>query len=442
MKKNLTVAIAVITLFAALAIPARLAAQEQQEHNKKLPRYKVIDLGTLGGTFSEALGINSKGWVTGLSTLPGDASVHALLWRKGVKTDLGTLGGPNSTPNGFMTSASVSQRGEIVGAAESSAADPLGENFFLCNFNDGLGLLCLPFLWHDGAMRPLPTLGGNNGAAFQINNRGQAVGGAENTTHDPTCVAPQLLQFKPVIWEEGEIQELPTISGDLDGVAFAINDRGQAVGVSTDCTLTPGHALLWQDGKVTDMGTLRGLALVPSDINNEGQVVGVALVPNGQNVEAFLWHRGFVRGLGTLPGDAWSAGNAINDKGQVIGQSAPPNSLQRGFIWQNGVMTDLNTLIPADSNLYLFDPQDINSRGEIAGQAIEKNTGAFVAFLAIPCDEEADKEGCKDQANGATAAGQKIDDGPRFTLPENVRRLLQQRLSYPYRFTGSGMGRD
>ena len=196
MKRSLTAATTVVTLFAALVGPARLAAQ--QERNNRLPHYRVTDLGTMGGTFSDALGINSKGWVTGLSTLPGDASLHALLWRKGVKTDLGTLGGPNSTPNGFRASSSVSVRGEIVGAAESSAADPLGENFFLCNFNDGLGLLCLPFLWQEGAMTPLPTLGGNNGAAFQINNRGQAVGGAENTTHDPTCVAPQVLQFKPV----------------------------------------------------------------------------------------------------------------------------------------------------------------------------------------------------------------------------------------------------
>ena len=65
-----------------------------------------------------------------------------------------------------------------MGAAETSAVDPLGENFFLCGFNDGL--LCLPFLWQDGAMRPLPTLGGNNGVAFEINDRGGVVGRAEN----------------------------------------------------------------------------------------------------------------------------------------------------------------------------------------------------------------------------------------------------------------------
>jgi hypothetical protein len=65
------------------------------------------------------------------------------------------------------------------------------------------------------------------------------------------------------------------------------------------------------------------------------------------------------------------------------------------FLWQKGVMTDLNVLVSADSPLHLFDPGDINSRGEIAGLAIEKNTGAFLPFLAIPCDSEhAGIEGC------------------------------------------------
>jgi probable HAF family extracellular repeat protein len=424
-----------IALLAALVGPARLAAQEHQEHNKKLPRYRVVDLGTLGGTFSDAFGINNKGWVDGVAAL-ADGTSHAVLWRKGGKTDLGTLGGPNSST---FTNSSVNERGEIVGAAESSAPDALGENFFLCGFNDGL--LCLPFLWQKGEMRPLPTLGGNNGLAFAINDRGDVAGTSENATLDPTCTAPQVLQFKPVIWERGQIRELPTVSGDPDGVAFAINDRGQAVGVSADCKLTPGHALLWHDGKVSDMGTLGGLALAPSDINNHGQVVGTAF-DNNNNNRAFLWQNGVAIDLGTLPGDVMAHANAIDDKGQVIGQSVPPNSLPRGFIWQNGVMTDLNTLISANSNLYLFDPQDINSRGEIVGEAIEKNTGAFLSFFAMPCDEEADKEGCEDQANGAIAAGQKIDDSPRFTLPENVRKVLQQGLSYPYRFTGLGMKRD
>ena len=149
-----------------------------------------------------------------------------------------------------------------------------------------------------------------------------------------------------------------------------------------------------------------------------------------------------MRGLGTLPGDASSSGNAINDKGQVIGQSVDMNSNGHGFIWQGGVTTDLNTLIPADSGLDLVDPQDINSHGEIVGQAVQKNSGAFHAFLIIPCDEEANKEGCEDQANGAIAPDHKIGDNPQLVPPENVRKLLQQRLSHRYPFTGLGMERD
>lgn len=177
-------------LLAVLAIPVRLAAQEQQQagpNGQHFQHYTVIDLGTLGGTFSQAFGINNKGCVVGFATLTGDTALHAFLRRKGVMTDLGTLGGPNSRT---FTNSSVNERDEVVGAAESSAPDPLGENFFLCGFNDGL--LCLPFVWQDGAMRPLPTLGGNNGLAFAMNDRGGVVGTAENNTLDPTCVAPGL----------------------------------------------------------------------------------------------------------------------------------------------------------------------------------------------------------------------------------------------------------
>src|SRR5215470_12293696 len=100
MKTKFRILLSVITfiaglvlLFAALAVPGRLAAQEQK---KELPRYRVIDLGTLGGSFSEGRGINNRGWVTGTASLPNNTSQHRFLWQKGVKTDLGTLGGPNS----------------------------------------------------------------------------------------------------------------------------------------------------------------------------------------------------------------------------------------------------------------------------------------------------------------------------------------------------------
>src|SRR5437867_3903627 len=201
------------TVFFALAIPIQLTAQHTH--------YTVTDLGTFGGTFSVALGMNNRELVVGFSNLPGNTQSHAFVWKKGVLIDLGTLGGPNS-----IAPWPPNERGQVGGSAETSAPDPLGEDF--CSF--GTHLICLPFVWQKGVMTPLPTLGGNNGQARQINNRGQVVGDAENITPDPTCVPAQVLQFKPVVWEKGEIRELPTLSGDPDGVASSINDKGQAVG--------------------------------------------------------------------------------------------------------------------------------------------------------------------------------------------------------------------
>jgi probable HAF family extracellular repeat protein len=52
----------------------------------------LTDLGTLGGTFSTAYGINSNGRIVGLSTT-ASGERHAFYWQSGVMTDMGTLGG-------------------------------------------------------------------------------------------------------------------------------------------------------------------------------------------------------------------------------------------------------------------------------------------------------------------------------------------------------------
>src|ERR1039457_2176684 len=116
-------------------------------------------------------------------------------------------------------------------------------------------------------MIPLPTLGGNNGVAWAISNRGEVAGFAENSIPDPGCPAPQVLHFKPVVWEKGVIHELPTFGGDPDGVTQGINDNGEVVGGSGTCAafntiylynLVAVHALLWEKGKATDLGNLGG----------------------------------------------------------------------------------------------------------------------------------------------------------------------------------------
>src|SRR4029077_18801275 len=132
-----------------------------------------------------------------------------------------------------------------------------------------------------------PTLGGNNGFATGANSRGQVVGWAENTVHDPTCVPPQQLQFRPVVYgpKANEIAEFPLPAADTSGAATAINEQGQAVGISGICDhpggrYTAKHALLCDNGKVVDLGNLGApFWNTPTNINQRGDVVGFAGAP-------------------------------------------------------------------------------------------------------------------------------------------------------------------
>ena len=402
----------VVSLFAALAVTIQLTAQSQG-HNKGHDRYQVKNLGTLGGTSSIAEGINNQGWVTGQANLQGDQTGHAFLWQKrSGMTDLGTLGGPNSSVNWPVKD----DIGLIAGASDTSNADPLNENF--CG--SGNGLICLGFLWQHGAMTPLPTLGGNNGSATAANNRGQVVGYAENSTQDPTCIAPQVLDLEAVLWgpKPGEIHELPQLSGDTIAGAAAINDRGQVVGTSGAC-MSPSplaHAVLWQNGSVIDLGSLGGaLKNLATGINERGDVIGFSDLAGDATSHAFLWtkHNG-MQDLGTLPGDSSSSAFGINEEGQVVGQSCDQNNNCRAFLWENGVMTDLNTLVCHGSSLYLTYGGDINDEGDIVGQAFDPNTGDTPTFLAIPAGHGDDCE-----ANSSA--------GERVILPANVRQRQQRR---------------
>ena len=103
------------------------------------------------------------------------------------------------------------------------------------------------------------------------------------------------------------------------GSAAAINKLGQVVGTNG----TAGgkqHAFLWQNGKMTDLGTLGGRDSGASAINARGQVVGTSLTAAPQRVHAFLWENGKMRDLGTLGGKS-SRPRALNDRGQVVGES-------------------------------------------------------------------------------------------------------------------------
>lgn len=358
-------------------------------------RYTITDLPSLGGTNSRGNSINNRGWISGYSNLAGNQSRHAALWRDGTLTDLGTLGGPNSA----VTWSVKANSGIIAGIAQTAAPDPLGEAWSSAAFYplpNNAGFVNLGFVWENGQMRALPTLGGNNGFATGANSRGQVVGWAENSVHDPTCVPPQQLQFRPVVYGKraNEISELPLVAGDTSGAATAINESGDVVGISGICDQAVGrhtarHAVFWdKHGRVIDIGNLGAPWWnTPTNINQRGDVVGFAGAPNdpdGNFLQAFMWtpEHG-MQPLGFLPGDVHSEAYGINEKRQVVGLSCDADGNCRAFIWESGVMRDLNDFKQPGYTATLEQARDINEAGEIAGRSLDPATGRK-AFLATP----------------------------------------------------------
>ncbi len=237
-------------------------------------------------------------------------------------------------------------------------------------------------LYSNGHLTNLGTLTGENASfASGINNSGQIVGGAGPTNQSWT---------KAFFYSNGQMTDLSSLvtsgaTGVLDPVA--INDSGQIAGNGFPPTSGTGapaaQAFLYSKGTVTFLGSFSSIThfSVATGINASGQVVGFSdsstFDNGGPNTEnAFLYSNGKLIDLGTLPGDTDSEAYGINSSGQVVGQSFS-SSAARGhaFLYSNGQMADLGTPAGFSSSL----ATDINNSGQIVGFALGSN--AQHAFL-------------------------------------------------------------
>src|SRR5881398_1905653 len=388
------------TLLIAAACCCGAALAQTPAKAKPKVQYNVSNLTSLGGTSSGGNSINDLSWVAGYSRLQ-NRNRHATLWRNSALTDLGTLGGPNSSITWNVKNTS----GILVGISQTADPEPLGEAWSSAAFYSGpyaVGFINLGFVLEDRQVRPLPNFpGGDNGFATGANNLRQVVGWAENDVHDPTCVSPQVLQFRPALWTLGppdQIQDLPLIAGDSSGAATAINDNGQIVGISGICDQAVGrytarHAVLWENGGVTDLGNLGAQWWnTPTAINQRGDIVGFAGDPafvEGDILHAFAWTReNGIRQLKPLPRrtppHVDSEAYGINEARQVVGISCDADFVDcRAVVWNHGnTPTDLNDL-KGSYSARLESAKDINDNGEITGRAIDGN-GVRTAYLAVP----------------------------------------------------------
>ena len=225
-------------------------------------------------------------------------------------------------------------------------------------------------------------------------------------------------------WRNGHVRELPTIGGDPDGNAFAINDYGQIAGGSGTCAsfnfnnflyLQFNHAVLWDNGKPIDLGNLGGsLGNFALGINNRGDVVGTSDLKGDSAFNGFLWtkERGKMHSLVPVATDVFSVALAINDERQVTGVSLNGNFQSRAVLWLHETPIDLNTLVPSTSGLYLLLACSVNNSGQIIGLAVDSN-GAFHGYLATP-------RGVRDGHDAAL-------DGPT-QLSDNVREMVRKQL--------------
>jgi probable HAF family extracellular repeat protein len=291
-----------------------------------------------------------------MDPLVGVPEIRATLWKDGQIVDLGTLGGNESFAN------SLNNEGIVVGAAANTIPDPVS----LIGF---FGTQTRAFLWRNGVMHDLGTLGGPDAFAIAVNERGQVVGYSyTNATPNPVTGVPTT---DPFLWDHGTMIDLGTLGGTDANVGpeptLVINNKGQVAGTSNLAGDVNFHAFLWDRGTLLDLGTLGGHFSTAYWINDAGDVVGVSTTsgdpPGGH---AALWRKGKITDLGTLGGDCFSQADAINSKGQIVGLTfSCDTGIARAVLWEKAAIIDLSTLVPANTNLFLAEAFNINDRGEI-----------------------------------------------------------------------------
>lgn len=359
----------------------------------------LTDLGSLAeGVSGNPNGINATGVVVGISETGAvdpqsefPPEFDAVVWKDGQTIDLGTFGGTFSYAN------AINNRSQVVGFALNGQSD----SFFM----DECGAGPMPsqmraFIWEEGSgMKDLGTLGGPDSCALWINQRGQ-VAGHSFTSYTPDA-GTGVPAFDPFIWKNGTMTDLGTLGG-TQGHASGINNRGQVAGDSNLTGDQTQHAFLWDRGIMQDLTP--GLPFsYAHGLNANGEVVG-GLTEDGISLKGFLWRRGVLTDLESVPGDECdSAAASINSRSQVVGISFPCTGESHAVIWENGgPAIDLNTLTLPGSNLQLTDAQFINERGEITGKAVLPD-GSQHAFLLIPTVQNDDTVSSKPAAQNDVA---------------------------------------
>ncbi|HEX9171367.1 MAG TPA: hypothetical protein VF861_01760 [Telluria sp.] len=199
--------------------------------------------------------------------------------------------------------------------------------------------------------------------------------------------------WRAVLWQEGKLRDLGTLGGSVSG-AYGINNQGTVVGFSylTDEPNVTIHGFVYRDGKMKDIGTLPGGTFSSAEvINDAGLVAGVANAGGRAETHAFIYVHGVMRDIGSFGG--YTTVEGINNRGHIVGTGEDALRVSRGYIYRDGRLVDLNTLIARSSGWRVTQAYDINDKGQIA-VLLEKTGGEGGSFGRLDpvhdanCDED------------------------------------------------------
>lgn len=321
--------------------------------------YRVADLGpykleSRGESRGDDISMSRSGLVATTAYAP--EGLRAVLYRDGERQLLGTLGGSRSVGN------AVNSRGDVVGTSERA---------------DGWNHA---FLWDGSETHDLGLLAGFVSFGYDVNRARQVVGGGYNADLDP----------RAFLYENGVMTDLGTLGGWWSH-ATAINENGVVAGYS-DATGGNVRAFTYVNGVMTDLGALPdSIWSSASDINDEGVAVGSSWLGDSSGHHAVSFQDGRVSDLGTL-GGAFSAALAINNRGHIVGWSTSDGQKasrkgRKAFLYRNGRMTPLDHMLesPDRQAWKLREATDINDHGQITGWG--EHDGKYRIFLLTPIDE-------------------------------------------------------
>ena len=329
---NASLAVRVRAWFVLLLLALAGAAQAARGDN-----WTLVDLGVPAGTeASTGLSFNNRGDVVGHALFRFGTSAttwsHPFVWQNGTWIDLM----PASEP--FMQSGiapAVSANGTVAVQISGRV-----------------------YTWRDGVMSQVPI----NGVARDMNNRGTIVGSASSSFFSTAFV-----------FENGVLFDLGTLGGH-HSEAMAINNGGVVVGHADLANFTH-HAFVYANGTMRDIGTLGGAGSIALDVNDRGTVVGSAQDASGRAFP-FIWDE--KEGMRALVNEFGSA-TAINNRGDIVGLTGFPT---RPFLISDGAFIRLDELPALRAAGYTgFQPEDINERGMIVGTAFGPGRNAHAVVL-------------------------------------------------------------